>query len=544
MVRHASRDGEPLLYLGFPRTEVSRLKKRSPLVFWLVPVLFLAVAPLLVSCGKNYYFGGRNLPPSGVLNRVLIAEQNPSALVQGAMPFVDAFYDIRHPYNSTATTFSITGFSGKLPLTIQNMPEEQAGYVYSTGDGSFTSVNYATEASGSAITISAGLAASVFIDRPRKYVYAANDQTHILSAIDLTANKTYFLNLPNVYRVSVNPGGTLALAFVQNSTQAAGTSSCVVANPNNNPANNPSGIPPVPCPVPNEATFAVYSIVHLDSTQQNAAANNPNYLGAQDCEPQNLPQYCVFPVSTGPNATFDHPIKAVFSPDGSTVYVLNCGPECGGTTASVTTIPITPTSLNQNSVGASGIALVGQSNIPLLGGATDAIFNGTTMYVAGQCFAGSNLTCATSGTGDGLFVGQLSIVNTQTAQVSGPYAISDGTHNKMVFADNSTLWVGSNQCQTGEHYKQNQAGSGTAYGCLTMFNTSNNSVFIDAYKGNATGIAAVTGLNKVYTAEGGQVYIYSTASGATLDNSNVTVTGTAIDVAYMDATSDGDNTDY
>jgi hypothetical protein len=545
MVRHAPFDGEPLLYLGFPSTEVSRLKKRSPLVVWIVPVLFLTLAPLLVSCGKNYYFGARSLPPSRVINRVLIAEQNPSALVQGALPFVDAYYDIRHPYNSTATTFSISGYSGKLPVTIQNMPEEQVGFVYAVGDGSFTSVNYATEAAGTSIGISAGLAASVFIDRPRKYVYAANDQSHVLSVVDLSANKTYVLNLPNVYRVSVNPGGTLALAFVQNSTQAAGTSSCVVANPSDNPANNPSGIPPVSCPAPDEADFAVYSIVHLDSTQQNAAANNPNYLGAQDCEPQNLPQYCVFPVSTGPNATFDHPIKAVFSPDGSSIYVLNCGPECGGTTAGVTVIPVTTNALNKNSLGASGIALVAQSNISIPGGATDAIFNGNTMYLAGQCFsAGASLSCAASGTGDGLFVGQLSILNTQTGAVTGPFAISDGTHNKMVFADNSTLWIGSSQCQFGEHYNQNQAGSGTAYGCLTMFNTSNNSVFIDAYKGSATGIAAVTGLSKVYTAEGGQVYIYKTTDGSELDNSNVTVSGTAVDVAYMDATSDGDNTDY
>jgi hypothetical protein len=114
----------------------------------------------------------------------------------------------------------------------------------------------------------------------------------------------------------------------------------------------------------------------------------------------------------------------------------------------------------------------------------------------------------------------------------------------MVFADDSTLWVGSTQCQAGEHYKLNQAGSGTQYGCLTMFNTSNNSSLLDAYKGDATGIAAVTGLSKVYTAEGGQVYIYNTMNGTERDNSNVTVTGTAVDVAYMDATSDGDNTDY
>jgi hypothetical protein len=520
------------------------LKRRSSLVFWLVPTLFLAASTLLSSCGKSFYFAGRNLPPSGLLNRVLIAEQNPSFATTGALPFVDAFYDIRHKFNNVNVTFSISGFSGKLPVTIQNMPEEQVGAVYSTGDGSFALANYATESVGTPVTISAGLAASVFIDRPRKYVYAANDQTHILSVVDLTANKTYVLNLPNVYRVSVNPGGTIAMAFVQNSTQAAGTSSCVVANPGNNPNQNPSGVPPVPCTAPS-GQFSVYSVVHLTSNQQTAAINNPNYLGAQDCEPQNLPQFCVFPVSTGSSATFDHPIKAVFSPDGSNVYVLNCGPECGGTTAGLSVIPVTTSVLNPVSTGASGIALVATSNIAIPGGATNAIFNGNTMYVAGQCLAGQNLQCASATPpGDGLFVGQLTVLNTGTGGITGQFSISDGTHNKMVFADDSTLWVGSTQCQAGEHYKQNQGGSSAPYGCLTMFNTSNNSVLIDAYKGSATGIAAVTGLSKVYTAEGGQVYIYNTTDGSERDNSNVTVTGTAIDVAYMDATSDGDNTDY
>jgi hypothetical protein len=477
---------------------------------------------LLTSCGKNFYFAGRNLPPSGVLNRVLIAEQNPSPFASGALPFVDAYYDIRHPYNSTASTFSIAGYSGKLPVTIQNMPEEQVGAVYATGDNSFTLVSYATEKTASPISVAGSLAASVYIDRPRKFVYAANDVTHVLSVVDLTANKTYILNLPNVYRVSVNPGGSIALAFVQNSTQ---------------PANSMTGVAP-------SSSFSVYSVVHLTTEQQTAAVNNPNYLGAQDCEPQNLPQYCIFPVSTGPSATFDHPIKAVFSPDGSTIYVLNCGLECGGTTAGTTVIPITAASLNTNPDGPSGIALVATKNIAIPGGATDAIFNGNTMYLAGQCFAGPNFTCAAGGTGDGLFVGQLSVVDTTAGAVTGQYAISDGTHNKMVFGDDNTLWLGSSQCQAGEHYKQNQADGTTAFGCVTMFNTSNNTALLDSFKGDGTGVAAVTGLHKVYTAEGGQIYIYNTADGSERDNANVTVSGTAVDVAYMDAASDGDNTDY
>jgi len=112
----------------------------------------------------------------------------------------------------------------------------------------------------------------------------------------------------------------------------------------------------------------------------------------------------------------------------------------------------------------------------------------------------------------------------------------------MAFADDNTLWIGSLLCTQGERYHQ---GATSNLGCLTMFNTSTNSVtMIDSYKGDASGIAAVTTLHKIYSAEGGQVYIYNTVDGSSLDNSQVTVTGTAYDVAYMDAASDDDNTTY
>ncbi|MBB6143983.1 hypothetical protein HNQ77_001932 [Silvibacterium bohemicum] len=489
-------------------------------------------ASLIISCGQNQFFAGRNLPPSGLLNRVLIAEQNPSIASKGALPFVDAFYDIRHSFNNLIPAFSISGFSGALPLTIQNMPEEQTGAVYGAGDGSYTLVNYATEKTGSPVAIPGGLSTSVFIDRARDFVYAANDQTHFVSVVNIAGGRSALLYLPNAYTVSVNPGGSVALVFVQNSTQAAGTSSCIVANPTDNPGEDPSGTPPVPCGAPN-GQFSVFSVVHLTAAQSTAAINNPYYLGAQDCEPQNLPQFCLFPVSTGASASFDHPVKALFSPDGSTAYILNCGPECGGTTASVTTIPLLPAALNTGVTGGSGIALVAQSNIAIPGGVTNGNFSGNTLYLAGQQLQS-----------DGLFAGNLSVLNTENGQLTGTYSISDGAHNKMVFADENTLWIGSAQCQLGERYKQVQAGANIAYGCLTMFNTSTNSVLLDSYKGDATGIAAITGLDKVYTAEGGQVYIYNTADGSERSNANVSVSGTAADVAYMDGASDSDNTTY
>jgi hypothetical protein len=256
-------------------------------------------------------------------------------------------------------------------------------------------------------------------------------------------------------------------------------------------------------------------------------------MGAQDCEPQKLPTWCVFPVSTGPSASFDHPIKAIFSPDGSTAYVVNCGPECGGTTAGLTTIPITAASLNTGSYGASGIALVAQSNIAIPNGSTNALFSGNTLYVTGQQMQSS-----------GLYEGFLTVLNTPANTITGTYSISDGTHNRMVLADDDTLWIGSSHCNNGVRYAQSQAGADIQFGCMTMFNTSTNTVTVGPYQGDGTGIAAVTGLHKVYTTEGGQIYIYKTTDMSALDNSNVTIAGTAIDCAYMDAATDGDNTDY
>ena len=477
------------------------------------------VSTVISSCGKNFFFAGRSLPPSKVLNRVLVAEQNPSAFASGALPFMDAYYDIRHAYNASSGQLEINGYSGKLPLTVQNMPEQQMGAVYGEGDGSLALISYAQEKVDATITIPGGLSSGtegvpyngVFISRDLGYVYAANPSNHVISVVNRNNSTALALNLPNAYGISVNPGGTIALVFVENATQATGHT----------------------VNVDNPASFAVYSIVQLNQTQQAAAANNPNYLGAQDCEPQRQPSWCVFPVSTGPSATFDHPVKAVFSPDGTSVYVVNCGPECGGTTASLTTIPITASSINSGSTGASGIGLVAQSNVPIPNGATNAIFNGNTLYVAGQV--------QTSG---GLFAGYLTVLNTPGNAIAGTYSIGDGMHNRMVFADDNTLWIGSSQCNLGVRYQQAQSGGSTQFGCITMFNTSTNAATIDSYKGDGTGIADVEGLHKVYTTEGGQIYIYKTTDMSELDNFNVTIAGTAIDCAYMDGTTDNNNTIY
>jgi hypothetical protein len=460
------------------------LKKRSLRSLCALSALACSVSILLAGCGKNYYFGGRALPPSGILNRVLIAVQNPGPLTKGTLQIVDAFYDIRHSFNDKVTSFSMAGYSGGDPQTIQNMPEEQAGAVYGVGDGSFALLNYQTEKQTTTLTLP-GASSGVFISRDQRYVFAANQTAHTVTVQDRTLGSSYSLNLPNVYRVSINPSGSAALLFVQDSN-------------------------------------SIYSIYKLQANQQTPA-------NAVDCEPQNLPVYCILPVP----GTFDRPTKAVFSPDGTTAYVLNCGPECGGVQASVSFLPVAGIIIQSGAPVPPGAPTAVTATVPVPGGTTDAIANGSLLYLAGQQLQP-----------DQYFAGFLSILDTSAKKVTGNYSIADGTHLKMLFGDDNTLWIGSLLCTQGERYHLNQS-NGSDLGCLTMFNTSTNAVtMIDSYKGDATGIAAVTGLHKVYTAEGGQVYIYNTVDGSSLDNSQVTVVGTAYDVAYMDAPSDDNNTVY
>jgi hypothetical protein len=178
-------------------------------------------------------------------------------------------------------------------------------------------------------------------------------------------------------------------------------------------------------------------------------------------------------------------------------------------------------------------------NIAIPGGASNALVSTSTMYVVGQRLMP-----------DGYFGGYLTRVNLSTNAViastgssPNPVSISDGMPgavSRMIQADDNTLWIGMTKCNDGERFYNNQA-----YGCLTMFNTSTNTVtLLEPYIGDATGIAAVTGLHKIYTAQGGQVYINSTKDGTSIDNQFVTVTGTAYDVAYMDAVTDANNTVY
>jgi len=483
-------------------------------------VAALAAAAALAGCGKTTYFAGRVLPPSGLLNRVLIAIQNPGVLSKGELEIVDAYYDIRYGHTGHPASFSLSGFGGALPVTIQNLPEEQLGAVYSSGDGSLNLANYATERSNGNVKGLNGPSSSIYITRNGEWVFAANQQAHVLTIANQYSGGSIPLSLPGIYRVSVNPGGSVVLAFVQNSDY-------------------------------------IYYARELTAAQKQAYSGGPSTWpkAAVDCEPQNAPEWCLLQAQSpdqidstgnyyGAPLTFDRPVKAVFSVDGSTAYILTCGPECGGAKASVSLLPTAPMIFtlgmasgqfpinNALSAACPATGAASSCTIPIPGGATNALVDTTTMYVVGQEMMP-----------DGFWGGHLTVVNLANNSAGAPVSISDGTPgtmSRLIEGDDNTLWIGMIQCTEGERYNNNQP-----YGCLTMYNTSTQKVaLLEPYAGDATGIAAVTGLHKIYAAEGGQVYIYSTKDGSVLDNQFVTVTGTAYDVAYMDAHTDANNTVY
>jgi hypothetical protein len=498
------------------------LNKRS---LWISAAGALVVAIVLAGCGSTTYFAGRTLPPSGLTTRVLIAIQNPSTAARGALSFVDAYYDIRSSYNGKVGSFNISGYSGALPVTIQNMPEEQLGVVYGAGDGSLQSVNYAKETSGGPIKGLNSLSSSVFVTRNQSYVFAASQQSTVLTVVDNTNGGDYALNLPGVYRVSVNPGGSVALAFVQNSNYAYYPRKLTAAE---------------------ELAYSGGS-----STWPKAAV---------DCEPLNAPGWCLFQMQSpdsvdstgnayGAPLVFDRPVKAIFSADGSSAYVLNCGAECGGSFSSVSLMPVSPMiflagqhsgSLPTNSTLHANCGTtpnVSTCTLGVPGGASNALLSTTTMYVVGQ----QRQT-------DGLFSGNLTVLDlvanaSATVTAVPPISISDGAPggpSRLMLADDNTLWIGMTKCTNGERYA-----TGQPYGCLAMYNTLTNSVtLLEPYLGDLTGIAAITGLHKIYVAQGGQVYIFHTTDGSSINNQYVTVTGTASDVAFMDAHTDADNTVY
>ena len=496
----------------------------------------------------QYGYAGRPVPPSKLLQRVLAAYTGSGT--SGGLEIIDGLRDLRGNIQNTVKGFSVSGYSEAQPVSIINFPEQTAGYVLSLTDGNLTAINYSKESSSGTAANFGGYPPSAAATPVGGTFAGAAQQAGLL--VISNGGSTYNLNLPNVNKVAINAGDSVVLAMVKNSN-------------------------------------SLYRIVKLPATPN--PIRPPGYV---DCEPILLPVFCVVPVA----GTYDRPTDVSFSLDGSTAYVLNSGPENGGTTASVEflqtaalNINIIPT-VNPLGVGAPSplSSLPVPNPIPVPGGVTAALSNANSLYLSGQ-------QLQTSGPFKGLFAGNVTQVNLSTYATSAPISISDGNHTKMLFADDNTLWIGSSLCSNGVRAAtaaSELAATGTTdqagnYNCLTMVQlgsatptaqivpavtqspTSSTPVLYpntnqnQYYYGSLTGLCWVQNYHKVYTAYGGQVHAFYTGSvpgttpvipgsnqdangnvnggpaGSEIDNINLTVQGTVYDVAYMDAQSNSAN---
>jgi len=200
---------------------------------------------------------------------------------------------------------------------------------------------------------------------------------------------------------------------------------------------------------------------------------------------------------------FDRPVWAVFN--GVTAYIFNCGAECGGTSASISTFV----------AGASGPGVT----VPVEA-ATYGMLSGNNLYVAGTpppCAGGSG-TCGT-----------LTTVDIQSMTVShAPLLITNGYHNRMQISEDGQLFVGARYCT-------NTNTTTGVPGCLSIYNTTSGSVVLPTTPGDVTGIQPIAGRTVVYVCQGGTFEIFDTTTDQILVQTTPTeIVGQSYDVKLVD----------
>jgi hypothetical protein len=297
-----------------------------------------------------------------------------------------------------------------------------------------------------------------------------------------------------------------------------------------------TGFPPGAIEVMNLSSGAISTMIGVPNAQTVVAnANGAQLLVfSHDSDTVSIvsPLLAAPPVDTGcdlqPSTTctlqggFDRPVYGFFSSDGSTVYILNCGQECGGTGA--------------GGKGASIQALhltsppTVDSPVPV-DGATMGFLTGSTLYVAGT--SPLNNSCAGQTTA-ATTCGRLSIVALGSSPtVTSTVVIPDGYHDHMDMSSNGQLFIGSHSC-TNIGNANNP--SGEVRGCLGIFDTTkggNTTAVIPPDNGDVTGLQSFATRSVEYVVQGGILRIYDTTNYA-LQKTQVVITGKSFDVKAID----------
>jgi hypothetical protein len=314
-----------------------------------------------------------------------------------------------------------------------------------------------------------------------------NANGHGLSLIDNGKEEmSQAVNLSHrVEDVAVSPDGKNAYAAVRNGGQVAIVSTA------------DGGSFPVPVPLPRRLVLSPKGtrlLVFPDEPQLLPAPQANAFFvidtAARTATPISLPGQ-------------DHPVFGVFNGSETQAFILNCGAECAGVSASVMLIDFS---------GAPAVV----ASVPV-SAATIGLLSGNNLYVAG--------------TPPGL-EGRLHIINTGAMTASAPITITDGHHGRIGLAADR-LYVGANACTPAEN-----TATGRIRGCLTIFNLSARTASfpeVSSLRGafDVTGITPIAGRNVVYVCQGGELDIFDMATDA-ITNDKLDAVGVAVDAVQID----------
>ena len=424
--------------------------KRSILALMVV----LCASLGLISCGGG---GGKKNPPSGLEHRVLASQGVTSTSTFGSLVIIDANYDI-------LPRISPLG-AGSRPGLMAVSPSRNIAATFDSSSNTVYAVDTTKEAAIGSVHIH-GPTYSMVIPTATPFGYAAVPTA--------TVNGFTFVGAVEVMNFAA--GGLTTSIAVTNAqtviTNANGTQVLVFSNDSNSvTALSPgAAVPPV---------------------DTSCLSNTPN---------------AVCTIIPG----FDRPVYGIIS--GNTAYILNCGPQCGGTQASVMVFDL-PTLTITKTIRVAA--------------ATWALLNGSTLYVAGT--SPTNHAC-TGQTTAATTCGLLDILDLSSGTVTGTAVITDGYHWRMDLTADGQLFIGSHGCTNIGNVNNP---SGEVRGCLSIYRTADSSVFIPPDNGDVNGLQGFTSRPVEYVAEGGALRVYDIPQDTLHINADLLPEGTIDIVGYV-----------
>ncbi|HWY22695.1 MAG TPA: hypothetical protein VNX26_15820 [Candidatus Acidoferrum sp.] len=320
--------------------------------------------------------------------------------------------------------------------------------------------------------------------------------------------------------------GSVQLSGPTTSMVALATGSAYAAVPTA-PMNN--GASPGAVVAMNSASGGVYATISVPNAQTLVASPDSTHILVFSNDSDAITVISPLLINTGNQFSttvtgFDRPVYGIFSADGSTAYILNCGPQCGSGTAAA-------------SVQTLDMATLTMTGTPVaVDGATIGWLNGSTLYVAGNSAANNLCTGQTTAAPT---CGRLDIIDLGSMTAISSVVITDGYHDRMDMSSNGQLFIGSSGCTTIGNVNNPQ---GEVRGCLSIFDTTkpgNTAAIIPPDNGDVTGLQSFTSRYVEYVAEGGNLRVYDTTKDillldSTISTGTITLAGQIIDVKAID----------